>query len=127
MAEESNDDVLTIQLPTLANGAANELFEDELSKVLENILDVNTEAEATRSITLKLTVKPALDRDSAALKFEASSKLAPTLGVGTAMFIGKQDGRFIAVEHNPKQLQLDLDKARSPVQIAAAPTEGEQS
>ena len=114
----------TLQLPTLAGGAANELFEDELAKVLENIVDPNTDAEAVRTINLRLKIKPAMDRDSASIAFEANSKLAPTLGVGTNMFIGKRRGGLVAVEHNPKQLQLELDAANAPAKFDVAAENG---
>ncbi len=122
-----DQELLTLSLPTLAGGAVNELFEDELKRVLENIVDPNTDAEATRSINLKLIIRPALDRDSAAVRFEANSKLAPTLGIGTAMFIGRHQGELVAVEHNPKQLQLDLDAKSTPAEFpVAAQKDGEE-
>jgi hypothetical protein len=42
-----------VSLETLGQGAAIELFSEELRKVLENVLDPNTKATATRSVTLK--------------------------------------------------------------------------
>ena len=117
---QTTDEIQTMSLPTLGNGAACELFEDELKRVLENILDVNTDAEATRSVTLKMTVKPDADREGARVLLEASSKIAPQMGVGTAMFIGKQAGQAVAVEHNPKQLQLQLDKGNPVREFTAA-------
>lgn len=114
------EEIQTISLPTVANGAASELFEEELKKVIANIMDVNTEANVKRSITLKMTIQPGMDRDSAAMKFEASSKLAPQLGVSTSMFIGVQAGEFVAVENDPKQMQLQLDEANKPASFPAA-------
>ncbi len=55
----------SISLPSLANGALTVLFEDELAKVLENILDARTDAEAIRSIKLEIKIKPNEGRNSA--------------------------------------------------------------
>jgi hypothetical protein len=41
-----------VTLVTLANGAAMELFDSELSKVVENILDPNTLPDTVRKVIL---------------------------------------------------------------------------
>lgn len=45
-------------LANLGGGAAVERFQEELQKVITNILDPNTEAQAKRSVVLKVTIKP---------------------------------------------------------------------
>lgn len=51
-----------LSLVNLGGGAAVEMFDEALEKVLENILDPNTEAKTKRVITLKMTISPAENR-----------------------------------------------------------------
>ena len=55
----------TLTLENLGNGAAVELFDEALEKVLKNIMDPNTDPKAERSITMKVTFKPDENRDMA--------------------------------------------------------------
>ena len=73
-----------INLSNLGDGAANELFERELDRVLKDILDPNTEATAQREINLKLLFKPDDERDLGATGIKVSSKLA-----GSRVFVTK--------------------------------------
>ena len=47
-----------VSLNNLGEGAAAELFDLELHRVLDNIQDVNTKATTKRVITLKVTLQP---------------------------------------------------------------------
>lgn len=60
-----------IELQSIQNGAALDLFNAELKKVLENIEDENTVAGTERSITIRLSIKPDNTRRTAALKVRA--------------------------------------------------------
>lgn len=95
-----------VSLDTLAQGAAVEMFNDELSKVFENILDVNTKATATRSVTLTVTIKPDDDRTYSNLVIEAKSKVAPVKGVGLPIYVGKHAGKAVATERDTRQLEF---------------------
>lgn len=96
-----------VTLDSLGQGAAVEKFEDELNRVLENVLDPNTKATAARSVTLTITVKPDEDPSFANTLIEVKSKLAPSRAVGTAIFIGRHAGRAVATERDTRQLRLD--------------------
>jgi len=98
-----------VSLETLAGGAAVERVTDELKTVLENILDPNTDAKAIRSITLQVKIKPDIDRQVASATVCVRSTLAPAKGVDTRLYIGKSLGVPVAMEHNPKQPNLDFD------------------
>lgn len=50
------DKTIKIDLSKIANTALQEKVDKELEKVLENILDLNTEAKATRKVTITLTM-----------------------------------------------------------------------
>ena len=47
-----------VDLNTVGGGAAPELFMRELEKIAENITDLNTDASATRKITMTFVFKP---------------------------------------------------------------------
>jgi hypothetical protein len=97
-----------VDIVSLGRGAAVELFNDELNRVLTNILDPNTDAKALRSLTLTVKFKPSEDRDLAGVTMEVKSKLASPKGVGTVVFIGKEAGHPVAMERNPKQPELPM-------------------
>ena len=99
-------DEQTVSLDTLGQGVAIEKFHDELTKVLDNILDPNTPPTAKRQITLTVTFKPDEDRSFAHTRIETSSKLAPTKPVGTAIYIGRHAGQAIATERDSRQMKL---------------------
>jgi len=99
----------SVTLTTLGGGAAVELFQEQLDRVLTNIADVNTEAEEKREITLKVVLHPNAQRDTAAVEIIVGAKTAPIKGATTTFFMGKHAGQRIAVEQNPKQLPLLAD------------------
>lgn len=104
-----------ITLNTIASGALAELFDAELAKVLGNIQDINTDAKAKREINIKLVFAPTEDREMTDVKVSCSSKVAGLLTVRTRAFIGRQDGRLVAVEHNPKQMEMFDDQTKPKV------------
>lgn len=106
MPEQPPEEYVGIE--NLGRGAAVELFNDELTRVLSNILDPNTDAKAVRSLTLTVKFKPSEERDLAPTIIEVKSKLASPKGVGTVVFIGKKAGQAVATEHNPRQPELPM-------------------
>ena len=78
-----------ISLSNLGDGAANELFERELDRVLKDILDPNTEASAQREINLKLIFKQDDERDLGATGIKVSSKLAGSRVFVTRVAFGR--------------------------------------
>lgn len=99
-------EMVSVHLENLGGGAAVELFEHEWDRLLENILDPNTEAEAKRTLTLKVTVKPQESREMAHLQIDVSTKLAGPRPAGSIVYMGKQDGRTVAVAYDPRQGRL---------------------
>jgi len=101
-----------MQVPSLADlagGAVAERFEDELSRLVVNILDPNTEAEATRTLTLKLTLKPSETRDFCAATVAVTANLAPASRIATRLFLAQGADGPIAAEQHPKQMRLTFD------------------
>jgi hypothetical protein len=92
-----------LSVATLRRGAAIELVDDALERVLENIHDPNTDPEAMRQINLTLKLKPDRKREMLSIDVSVASKLAqPTSFSGTAFLINTRDG-LRAVENDPRQ------------------------
>ena len=64
------------RLHTMAMGRADEVFTRELQRVIENVLDQNTDPEAKRTITVEFTFKSDHTRAGMDVKVAAKSKLA---------------------------------------------------
>jgi len=95
-----------VTLYTLAGGALGELFDREMERVSADILDLNTEADAVRTITIKVKIKPDQNRGFGACGVFISSTLGAPKGVASTMFFGRKSGRAIAVENTPEQKEL---------------------
>lgn len=107
MSTPMNNEEKFVSLETLANGSAVDLFNTELSKVLENILDPNTKADAERSVTLKVTIKPSDSRALGNVAISTTSKLAPPKAATTIMYFGTKKGKAVAAERDPNQMTFD--------------------
>lgn len=111
-----------VTLASVGNGAALELFEYELRKVIANIGDVNTSPKKKRSITIKLDIQPSDTREIGYYNIEVSSKLAPVKPVESTMYFGKDrtTGQVVAVQHNPSQPDLYNQTNVEPIDRKAA-------
>ncbi len=92
-----------VSLVTLKQGAAVELFDIELRRVLENIADPNVESLAKRKITLTVEFRPSRDAKQAEAVIKCESKLSAVKPAGTTVYFGKVDGEIRAVENDPSQ------------------------
>jgi hypothetical protein len=101
--------MIDISLANLNDGGLEERFQDELRKVIKNIQDPNTDAEAKRSIDIKITLQPFKgNRDICGFVVSCSSKLgkdSPLEGFITAG-VDPISGTVEAQEHRPRQQQL---------------------
>jgi hypothetical protein len=104
-----------VSLATLAQGAALERFDDELAKVLENIMDPNTMAEKEREIVLKVKIKPNEARDFCQVRLECSSRTAAAKTFETHIYVGwdKVNGTVKATEYNPQQTTMTFQPHQS--------------
>jgi len=99
-----------VGLDNLGYGAAEELFQDELAKVIKNINDPNTKAEAKRTITLKLTLKPNENRSMCLSEISCDSKLATSRPFQSQIFVGvDMNGNALASEVEPPDQQSLFD------------------
>lgn len=104
-----------VSLVTLNQGAAVELFDNEMKKLLDNIADPQTSAEVAREIQLTVKVKPAESREQAAVQLTIKSKLAPQKPASASLFFGRVEGQRVAVQTDPNQGKL-FDKKDGKVQ-----------
>lgn len=102
-----------VSLVTLKKGAAVELFDIELRRVLENIADPNVDSTAKRKITLTVEFRPSRDGKQAEAAIKCESKIAAVKPAATTVYFGKVEGRMEAVESNPDQGALfDASKTK---------------
>ena len=95
----------------MARGAFEERVDNEMSSVIDNILDVNTKPTAKRKITLSIELTPDDDRQKIHVSVTAKSTLAPTTPVTTALYMTTDgNGEMAVVEMVPQipgQMSLD--------------------
>lgn len=97
---------MELNLKDIANGAVQELFENELDKILENIKDPNTSLKKARKLTINFTFKPLQDdRDIVSVDINTKSTLAQVEGVSTQILIDKAENRLNAVEFNKNTMK----------------------
>lgn len=97
MNEEQRTSILQ-----MARGAIQERADYEMTRVLDNILDPNTEARAKRKLQLTIEFRPDDDRQVIAVSVTAKSALCPTNPVSTSLYItGDERGEATAVEMVP--------------------------
>lgn len=97
-------------------GVARELFQHELDRVIANLVDVNADPLAKRSVSFDVQFQPG-DDGEVRVFLQASSKIAPFRGVAGVVFVGRRDGKPAASVINMKQLPLGFD---APAAIAPA-------
>lgn len=86
-------------LDRIGDGAALQLFELELQRVLKNLMDVNTDPKVKRSITLKFNFTTNDARNHAQVEIVAGApKLAPVKPLETSLLIGAIGDIAIASE-----------------------------
>ena len=96
-----------LNLANIGDGAAMEMFDLELRRILKNIMDPNTEPKAHREIVLKVKFRPDEERDLAAVDVAVSSKLAGSRAFLTRVIFGKDHrGRVEAREFETGQQSL---------------------
>ena len=82
----------------MAHGAILERVDYEMAKILDNILDANTEATAKRRMTLTLTFAPDGERATVAVSATAKTTLAPTSIVWTIQPPESSSSNFLEME-----------------------------
>ena len=120
----ANNDVRS-SLLQMAKGAIQERVDYEVSRVVDNILDMNTEAKVKRKVVLTIVMVPDDDRQVVKIEASAKSTLAPVVPVGTSLVITADgNGEMILAEIVPQvpgQLNMtgEVQEAPKILKIAA--------
>ncbi|MGE4274078.1 MAG: hypothetical protein AB7E31_14650 [Desulfitobacterium sp.] len=99
-----------VNILELAKGAIQEQINLELAKVMDNIVDPNTDAKTARKLTISLTLKPDENREIISCAAQAKSTLAPIKSISTTIIVGTdKDGNPVAAEltkNDPNQIHI---------------------
>lgn len=90
----------------MARGAIQERADYEITKILDNILDPNTSATATRKLTITLTLKPDDTRQNIAVGVVAKSALAATNPVTTSLYVADENTIVEMTPQIPGQMDV---------------------
>ena len=121
---ETNDQ--RSSLLQMAKGAIQERVDYEVTRVVDNLLDMNTEVKAKRKVTLTITMTA--DEDRRVVKVEASAKstLAPVTPIGTSLVITADgNGEMMLAEIIPQvpgQVSMNGDVQEEPKILKIAAT-----
>jgi len=105
---------IDLDLSKIDGGAVQEKFAHEMEKVLENVLDRNTDPTKKRSVTITVDIIPNKDRDMLILASQCKSKLVPREETETKVLFGRNSdtGKLEAAELKSNargQLFMDPD------------------
>jgi len=100
----SDYDVLTLE--NIGGGVTSELFSKELEKVLENINDKNTPANAPRKIVLEFIIVPSELREGCHVSIRSSCKVAGIRPANSNIYLAENHGKMVALHHNLNQEDL---------------------
>lgn len=104
------NDVQRIELANFAGGAVEELFKNDLEKVIDNIADLNTSDKAARKLTIEFKFVPMEGRDLVGVEVKTKTTLAPTEGTKTKMVLNMEGDVLVAAEYNNQikgQMRVD--------------------
>lgn len=105
------------KLLEVARGAIGERLDYELSKVVDNISDLNTKAEAVRKLTVTISMKPDSERRNVSMSTQIKSTLVPTNNIETALYLSESDEGKALVEMTPQipgQMLMDGGEQEQP-------------
>lgn len=97
-----------VELSTIGNGVATELFQRELQKVLENLADDDCIFDGKREISLNFSFKQNLDRSECSVLIQAKSKLTPVNAHASNITIVQSGPNHGAYTHDLKQTTFDI-------------------
>lgn len=87
----------------MAKGAIMEQVNGEISKIVDNIIDPNTEAKKKRQLVLTIDFLPSADRSVVSVSASAKCKLQCANSIQTSLYVGVNGstGEIIATEMTP--------------------------
>lgn len=108
----------------MAKGAIQERVDYEVTRVVDNLLDMNTEAKAKRKVVLTLVMTTDDDRRVVKVEASAKSSLAPVTPIGTSLVITADgNGEMMLAEIVPQvpgQISMTGTEQEAPKILALA-------
>lgn len=99
-----------VNILDVARGAIGEKLNYELAKVVENINDRNTKADAVRKLSITVSLKPDSERQNISMSTQVKSTLVPTNNIETSLYLTEDKGAPALVEMTPQiPGQVDMD------------------
>ena len=102
----------------MAKGAIQERVDYEVSRVIDNILDVNTKATEKRKVVLTIEMKPDEQRQVITMSATAKSTLAATTPIASSLVVtSDEDGKPMVAEIVPQvpgQMAIDGTEQEKP-------------
>lgn len=99
-----------MNLDKFAGGELTRLIRKGINEILDNIRDEGTTPQARRTLTVKITFRPAKDRKNMKIQIETRVNKAPVRATETNMFIGQElDGSpafYTSDEQIPGQMRI---------------------
>lgn len=86
------------------DGAITKRFNDELTRLWDNVYDMRAPATKARTITLKVTIKPNANRDAAAILYDIKSAPAAPEALQQTVFMRQRDDGSVQVTEQTDQL-----------------------
>ena len=113
----------TISLDGFAGGALLERFRLAMVQIGRNIMDPNTDPEKSRTITIKITLKPDKSRRSIKTSIATNISLAPPVADETTLLIGKdmRTGRIEMSEYGDMSQSVSMEDENLPVRTEVMP------
>lgn len=99
-------EITEVNIQTLGGGSLAELFELEWNRLLHNIQDPNTDAEAKRVLTMKVTVVPDESREKGDIEIDVAAKLPGPRTATDTLYMGMREGRLVGVRYDPRQSDM---------------------
>lgn len=98
-------------LDQLMDGAITKHFNDELTRLWDNVYDMRAPATKARTITLKVTIKPNANRDAADILYDIKSAPAAPEALQQIVFMRQRDDGSVQVTEQTDQLPGQIDMA----------------
>ena len=98
-------------LDQLMDGAITKRFNDELTRLWDNVYDMRAPATKARTITLKVTIKPNANRDAAAILYAIKSAPAAPEALQQTVSMRQRDDVSVQVTEQTDQLPGQIDMA----------------
>jgi hypothetical protein len=105
----------TKSLLDMKSGAIKERVDYEMKKIIDNILDPNTDPTAKRKLTVEFV--PSGDREDVIFRTEVTSNLAPTSKINSQLVFAKTGDGVMVYEpaaQVPGQLNADGEVSPEP-------------